>query len=211
MTVMRSAGDCLPRKIRDAVGGALAVLIDDRALSHAGRGIFFAAAAGLTSMQATVMATRGRGLLSIAIDMPSAMRLGISHMPGSQGLLGTEPIFLVSIEAASCPGTGISAEDRALTIRVAGDSRSTAGDLATPGHIMPLLVRRPLSEAATLAEIAHAVTRCATPAGAAAWCDILDDAGGVASAESCRAVARQLGLHCFTSEELRALLLDLAA
>lgn len=208
---MRTAGHCLQRRMRDVVGGALAVLIDDRALSHAGRGIFFAAAASLTSTQAAIMATRGRGILSIALDEPMAMRLGLSHMPRSQGVLGTEPIFLVSIEAASCPGTGISAEDRALTIRVAGDSGSTANDLVTPGHIMPLLVRRPLGETASLAEIAYAATRAASPAGAAAWCDILDDAGGVASAESCRAVARGLGLDCFTSHELRVLLLDLAA
>lgn len=191
-------------RMRRVVDGELAVLIDDQALGGAGRGIFFAAAGALSAYQVTIMALRGRGILSVAVDEDLAVRLGIPHMPRSQRIHGDEPTFLVSIEAAACLGTGISADDRALTIRVAGDPQATAESLATPGHIMPLLIRRPLGAASTLAEVAYALLQAETGRGVAAWCDILDDSGAVASAETCRALAAELRQPCFTCAELRA-------
>lgn len=189
----------------DAIAaGALGLLVDEATLGGEGRGIFFAAAVSLAAEQTTIMATRGRGIHSVALDEPAARRLGLCHMPGSHAVFGDTPTYLVSIEAVRCPGTGISAEDRALTIRVAGDPASTAADIATPGHILPLLVRRPAGRDATLAELAFALMRSLDAANAVAWCDILNDGGDVASAAHCRALAKGLRLPWISTERLRA-------
>jgi 3,4-dihydroxy 2-butanone 4-phosphate synthase/GTP cyclohydrolase II len=196
------------RGVGEIAGGALAVLVDDDALGGKGRGIFFAAAAALRAQQAAVMATRGRGLLSVAIDEATALRLGISYMTGADSVFGMAPTFLVSIEAASCPGTGISAEDRALTIRAAANPAAVRTDLRSPGHIMPLLIRRSLGPSATLAETAFALIHSLTASGTTGWCDILNDEGDVASAASCTALAEDLGLPWFSVKPVRRRLLD---
>jgi 3,4-dihydroxy 2-butanone 4-phosphate synthase / GTP cyclohydrolase II len=73
--------------------------------------------------------------------------------------------------------------DRAMTMRVAGSRSAAQGDLTTPGHVMPLLVREPSAAAidASLPEIAHGIVTRSCGYPVAAWCHILNDAGDVAS------------------------------
>lgn len=151
-------------------------------LTHANRGIFAARAATLTEAQANLMAALGRGLLSVTMDLATAFRLGIQPMAGSRLPEDGAPVYLASIEAAGCPGSGISAADRALTIRTAADPGARAGAVVMPGHIMPLLIRRPPGPQTTLPEIAASLL----PRQAVAWCDILGEDGDLATAAHCR-------------------------
>ncbi|MGG2383082.1 3,4-dihydroxy-2-butanone-4-phosphate synthase, partial [Salmonella enterica] len=84
-------------------------------------------AATLTEAQANRMASLGRGLLSVTLDLAAAFRLGIQPMAGTQLPDDGAPVYLASIEVADCPGSGISAADRALTIRTAADPNARAG------------------------------------------------------------------------------------
>ncbi|MBN9526837.1 MAG: 3,4-dihydroxy-2-butanone-4-phosphate synthase [Alphaproteobacteria bacterium] len=169
----------MPRALRQAQTSALPA--GELAILTGGdRGIFAARAATLTETQANRMASLGRGLLSVTLDLAAAFRLGIQPMAGTQLPDDGSPVYLASIEVADCPGSGISAADRALTIRTAADPNARAGAVVMPGHIMPLLIRRPAGT--TLPEIAAAML----PHEAVAWCDILGEDGDLATAAYCR-------------------------
>jgi 3,4-dihydroxy 2-butanone 4-phosphate synthase/GTP cyclohydrolase II len=168
--------------------GRLVVLADGRGRGH---GIIAGVAAWLTAQGAALMAVHARGLLSITVDQQAVFRLGLKRMPEwceRNGRGARE--FLVSIEASACEGSGISAHDRALTIRRAGALGSTDQDVVMPGHIPPLLVGCHERGELSLPEIAHLIVteRCGFPV--ATWCDILNDQGEVASFSECRALAR---------------------
>jgi 3,4-dihydroxy 2-butanone 4-phosphate synthase/GTP cyclohydrolase II len=180
----------------DVVGalqqGQLVVLTD----ADRGRGIVAGIAALMTARNATLMAIQARGLLSIAVDRDSAIRLGLRRMPTRYESDFESTEYLVSIEAAICEGTGISADDRALTIRCAGAPDSTSHDIRTPGHIMPLLVWRPDRPEASLPEIAHLIVKQQCGFSVAAWCHILNEQGEVATVAECQDLARRCNLPC---------------
>jgi len=193
------------RRIPDlAVGrlrrGEMLVLAESAGRGH---GIMVGVAALLTAQNATLMAVQARGLLSITVDQECAFRLGLRRMPGVRETRDRLTEYLVSIEGRACEGTGISAHDRALTIRSAGAPDATQHDLVMPGHIVPLLVMRPARADASLPEIAHLIVdeRCKFPV--AAWCHILNDQGDVASFSECRALAQDCGLGFLEVESVR--------
>jgi 3,4-dihydroxy 2-butanone 4-phosphate synthase / GTP cyclohydrolase II len=182
--------------------GRLVVLADGRGRGH---GIIAGIAAWLTAQGAALMAVHARGLLSITVDQQAAFRLGLKRMPKHCGhTVRSMREFLVSIEASACEGSGISARDRALTIRRAGALGSTHQDVIMPGHIPPLLVGRHEGEELSLPEIAHLVVteRCGFPV--ATWCDILNDRGDVASFSECRALANAHDLAFADVEGMRS-------
>ncbi len=96
----------------------------------------------VTSDTINFMATHGRGLICVAMDGQILDRLGLRQMVdhgANTAPLGTA--FTVSVEARSGVTTGISAPDRARTVRVLMDPHSTAEDLVSPGHMFPLRAR----------------------------------------------------------------------
>lgn len=194
------------RAVPDAVGAALRagtlIALGSRSFAHGrGRSILCGVAGLMSSATVNQMATHGRGLLSIAVDAKTAFRLGLRRMGGSARGLPSKPEYLVSIEASACAGSGISASDRALTLRAVGAFEANQEDLVTPGHIMPLLVRDALSPTATLPEIAHSIVAGNTPYAVAAWCDVLDDDGEVASLDGSARLAETLAIPLFVPDE----------
>jgi len=169
-----------------------------------GRGIIFAPALDIGAETVNEMARSGRGLIACCVGMRRAFELGLQSMRGGQRRPGM-PHYLVSVEAASCTGTGISAADRALTLRVLADPASTAADLCAPGHIMPCLAPDDRQGGSILSiTLEQAALRTGMPA--VAWCDILDERGALASADYCRQLARRLGcpvLHAPHAAPLR--------
>ncbi|HEY1216009.1 MAG TPA: 3,4-dihydroxy-2-butanone-4-phosphate synthase, partial [Bryobacteraceae bacterium] len=86
------------------------------------------------------MATHGRGLICLALDPDTCARLDLQPMsPVNTARFGTA--FCEAIDAAEGVTTGISASDRAHTIRVAMDPKTRPQDLARPGHVFPLRAR----------------------------------------------------------------------
>jgi 3,4-dihydroxy 2-butanone 4-phosphate synthase/GTP cyclohydrolase II len=127
--------------LADIRAGRMIILVDDE--DRENEGDLCLAAERVTPEAINFMAKHGRGLICLALDEEQVERLALPMMgvPGREGpALGTA--FTVSIEAARGVTTGISAADRAHTIRVATDPAVKPSDVVTPGHVFPLKARR---------------------------------------------------------------------
>jgi len=121
--------------------GKIVILVDDE--DRENEGDLCMAAEAVTPEAINFMAMHGRGLICLTLEEEQVARLELPMMsaPGRNGPpLGTA--FTVSIEARSGVTTGISAADRAHTIRVATGPDARPTDLCTPGHVFPLKARR---------------------------------------------------------------------
>jgi 3,4-dihydroxy 2-butanone 4-phosphate synthase/GTP cyclohydrolase II len=125
--------------IEDARAGKMVILVDDEARENEGDLIIPAAKASPEAIN--FMARFGRGLICLALTRERVSELGLRLMAQEQNLSRHQTAFTVSIEAREGVTTGISAADRATTIAAAIDPAKGARDLATPGHIFPLLAR----------------------------------------------------------------------
>jgi 3,4-dihydroxy 2-butanone 4-phosphate synthase / GTP cyclohydrolase II len=164
--------------LADFAAGRMVIIVDDE--DRENEGDLACAAALVTPEIIAFMAREGRGLICLPMDEKIADRLDLPLMVAENGSpYGTN--FTVSIEAAEGVTTGISAADRARTIRVAVDPRSTPADLVRPGHIFPLRARpggvleRP---GQTEASVEMARLSGLVPAGVI--CEILNDDGTMA-------------------------------
>jgi 3,4-dihydroxy 2-butanone 4-phosphate synthase/GTP cyclohydrolase II len=164
--------------IADIAAGRMVVLVDDEDRENEGDLVIAAEAADADAIN--FMATHGRGLVCLSMTADRVRELGLSMMvQDNKAPLGTA--FTVSIEARENVTTGISAGDRAETIKVAIDPSKGAEALVTPGHVFPLvakdggvLVRAGHTEAAVdLARLAGK-----NPAGVI--CEIMKDDGTMA-------------------------------
>jgi 3,4-dihydroxy 2-butanone 4-phosphate synthase / GTP cyclohydrolase II len=164
--------------IDDFRQGKILVVVDDE--DRENEGDLTIAAAKISPEAINFMATHGRGLICLALDAEICKRLELQPMSAvNTARLGTA--FCEAIDAAEGITTGISAYDRARTIRVAIDPDSRPQDLARPGHVFPLrarpggvLVRAGQTEAAVdLAQLAG------LPPGGVI-CEILNPDGSMA-------------------------------
>jgi len=118
--------------------GGMIVLTDDE--NRENEGDLVASAALLTPEIVNFMATHGRGWICLSLDAAACERLDLPSMVADNtAKLGTA--FTVTIEAREGVSTGISAADRAHTMRLAANSQSTARDFVRPGHVQPLKAR----------------------------------------------------------------------
>jgi 3,4-dihydroxy 2-butanone 4-phosphate synthase/GTP cyclohydrolase II len=121
--------------------GKMVILVDDE--DRENEGDLCMAAEAVTPEGINFMAVHGRGLICVTLEEDQVARLELPMMsaPGKSGPpLGTA--FTVSIEARHGVTTGISAADRAHTIRVATQPDARPSDIVTPGHVFPLKARR---------------------------------------------------------------------
>jgi len=186
--------------IDDIRNGRMVVLVDEE--DRENEGDLVMAADFVTPEAINFMATHGRGLICMPIPDDRARQLNLPPMvTDNRTPHGTA--FTVSIEAASGVTTGISAADRARTIRVATARNAKAEDIVQPGHIFPLiskpggvLVRAGHTEAATdLAELAGLA-----PAGVI--CEILNEDGSMARLPDLIPFAAKHGLRVGTIADL---------
>ncbi len=175
--------------------GRLVVVVDEAWRAGRGHGFFLGVAALATAEAVNTTVTWGRGLTCFSVTAERAMALGLvlagEYREGYRG-----PILLRSVEAAECDGTGISAADRALTLRAAGAPDAGMASLKSPGHVMPAMIAYRGREHRASADIALDLVRHLTAYDVAAWTDILDDDGEVADAAYCHGLAERLGIVC---------------
>ena len=156
----------------------MVILVDDEDRENEGDLLF--AAEFVTAEKINFMAKHGRGLICMPITEGHARRLNLAPMvPTNRSVHGTN--FTVSIEAASGVTTGISAADRAHTIRVAASPTARADEIVQPGHVFPLIAQ----PGGVLARAGHTEACCdlAELAGldpAAVLCEIMKDDGTMA-------------------------------
>jgi 3,4-dihydroxy 2-butanone 4-phosphate synthase/GTP cyclohydrolase II len=182
--------------------GKILIVTDDE--DRENEGDFIMAAARVTPEAVNFIVRRGRGLLCQTITAECARRLRLPLMTGENTSLHATA-FTISVDAFEGTTTGISAFDRAATVRALADPRTRPGDLARPGHIFPLiaadggvLARRGHTEAA--ADLA----RLAGFAPSGILCEILDKDGAMARMESLQEIAAEEGLKILTIKELAA-------
>src|ERR671918_1132342 len=116
--------------------GEIVILVDDEDRENEGDLVF--AAQFVTPEKINFLAKHGRGLICMPITEAHAQRLGLRPMvQQNRSRHGTN--FTVSIEAAEGISTGISAADRALTIKAAAAPEAKPEDIVQPGHVFPLV------------------------------------------------------------------------
>ena len=188
--------------LEDIRQGKMVILVDDEDRENEGD---LAMAAELVTPEAiNFMAREGRGLICLSLTEDRADVLDLPLMVrDNTSSFGTA--FTVSIEARSGVTTGISAADRAQTIRVAISDQTTAVDLARPGHVFPLrakkggvLVRAGQTEGSVdLARLAGL-----KPSGVI--CEIMNDDGTMARMPELRKFSEKHGLKIVTIADLVA-------
>lgn len=123
--------------IDDIKAGKMVILVDDE--DRENEGDLVIAAQYITPEIVNFMALEARGLICLSLAPAQIERLGLPLMiKEEQNYTPHKTAFTVSIEAASGVSTGISAADRAHTIRVASDPNAKPSDIIVPGHVFPI-------------------------------------------------------------------------
>ena len=180
--------------------GQMIIVVDDE--DRENEGDLTIAADKITPDAINFMAKYGRGLICLPMTGERLDELEIPMMV-SENTSRFETAFAVPVEAKHMTSTGISAADRAATVRVAVDAATVPSDLARPGHMFPLrargggvLVRAGQTEAAVdLARLAGLY-----PAGVI--CEIMNDDGTMARVPELAKFAKRHGLPLITIADL---------
>lgn len=167
-----------PEAVKEFARGRMVVVVDDE--DRENEGDLTLAAEFVTPEAVNFMAKYGRGLICLTLTEERADQMQLAPMThANTSRFGTA--FTTSIEAREGVTTGISAHDRAHTIRVAIDAASTAYDLARPGHVFPLRARKGgVLVRAGQTEASVDLARLAGLKPAGVICEIMNDNGTMA-------------------------------
>ncbi len=190
----------VPAIIEDLRQGRMVIIVDDE--DRENEGDLLMAAAKVRPEDINFMARYGRGLICLTLTRARCQQLRLPLMVGATDRQQSTN-FTVSIEAAEGVTTGISAQDRARTVRVAVGPDATAEDIAQPGHIFPLMAQ----SGGVLTRAGHTEAGCdfARLAGfepAAVIVEILNEDGTMARRPQLETFAREHGLKIGTIADL---------
>ena len=178
------------------------ILVDDEDRENEGDLIIPAQMA--TPEVINFMAKYGRGLICLSMTRKRTEELGLQLMAESNQSRH-QTAFTVSIEAAEGVSTGISAHDRAHTVSVAIDPSKGKGDIASPGHVFPLVAQNGgVLVRAGHTEAAVDVARLAGLIPAGVICEIMKDDGTMARLPDLVEFAKVHGLKVATIADLIA-------
>jgi 3,4-dihydroxy 2-butanone 4-phosphate synthase/GTP cyclohydrolase II len=188
--------------IADAKAGRMFILMDDEDRENEGDLIIPAEKA--TPEAINFMAKHGRGLICLAMTKERIDKLGLPLMAQGNGTRH-QTAFTVSIEAREGVTTGISAADRAQTIKVAIDPQKNAHDITSPGHIFPLVAR----DGGVLVRAGHTeasvdIARLAGLNPAGVICEVMNDDGTMARLPDLMQFAKTHNLKIATIADLIA-------
>jgi 3,4-dihydroxy 2-butanone 4-phosphate synthase/GTP cyclohydrolase II len=194
----------------DPISGALAALRDGRVIvvvddeDRENEGDFVVAAEHATAETINFLSKHGRGLVCFAATRERLRALDLGPMVAENTApLGTS--FTVSVDAAAGTTTGISAHDRARTVRVLIDPAARPRDLARPGHVFPLQAQPGgVLQRAGHTEAVVDLCRLAGLSPAGVLCEILDEDGSMARLPRLREMADRFGLLVVSIADLIA-------
>lgn len=188
--------------IADIKAGKMVILVDDE--DRENEGDLVMAAEAITPEAINFMATHARGLICLPMDAEYIDKLELPMM-ADKNASKYETAFTVSIEAREGVTTGISAADRAQTIRVAVADGTSAADIITPGHIFPLraktggvLIRQGQTEGSV------DLSKLAGFKGAGVICEIMNDDGSMARLPDLQKFAARFDLKIVSINDLIA-------
>lgn len=192
--------DTIPQALEAIAEGQAIVVIDDEDRENEGDLIF--AASKATPDLVAFMIRHTSGYICVGMTGKLLDRLALPPMTAvNEDRKGTA--YAVSVDAREVEGTGISAIDRAHTIKVLADSATEPFELTRPGHVMPLravaggVLRRPGHT-----EAAVDLTTLAGLTSAGALCELVNDDGTMMRAPQCREFADQHGLLMISIADL---------
>ncbi|MDT7907773.1 MAG: bifunctional 3,4-dihydroxy-2-butanone-4-phosphate synthase/GTP cyclohydrolase II [Candidatus Calescibacterium sp.] len=180
--------------------GEIIILVDDE--SRENEGDMVVAAQFITPEKVNFMTKWARGLLCVAISKEISERLNLFPMVvNNNSLHGTA--FTVSVDAKEGVSTGISAYDRALTIKKIADPDSKPDDFVRPGHIFPIVAR----EGGVLVRAGHTegstdLCKLAGLIPAAAICEIMNEDGTMARLPDLINLAKRFGMKIVKIEDI---------
>lgn len=183
--------------IRD---GQFVIVVDDE--NRENEGDLIIAAEKITPDQVNFMLTNGRGVLCVPLTISRCEELGLTHqVADNTSLLGTP--FTITVDKLEGCTTGVSAHDRAATIRALADPESTAATFGRPGHINPLYA----NDNGVLGRDGHTeaaidLARLAGLNPAAALIEVLNPDGTMARLPQLRKLADQWGLRLISIADL---------
>ncbi len=190
----------IPEAIEDIKAGKLIILVDDA--DRENEGDLAIAAAKITPEIINFMSLHGRGLICLPTTGQRLDELEIPLMV-SENTSKFSTAFTVSIEAKHKVSTGISAADRAQTIKAAIDPETKPSDIVRPGHMFPLRAK----DGGVLVRAGHteAIVDLARLAGlypAGVICEILNEDGSMARLPQLTAMSEKFGIHMATVADL---------
>ena len=190
----------IPEILEEIKAGRMVVIIDDEGRENEGDLVL--AAQFATPEAVNFMSSHGRGLICVPMESERLQVLDLTPMAvESQAPLGTA--WMVSVDARSGVTTGISAHDRATTIRAMIDPATKASDLIRPGHVFPLRARHGgVLVRAGHTEAAVDLTRLAGLAPAGVICEIMAPDGTMARTPQLMEFAREHKLKIGTIADL---------
>ena len=186
--------------IKIAKKGGMFILDDDEKRENEGDLVI--STSDTNAKNINFMAKYGRGLICLALDSLQAKRLNLSLMsPVNQSRNKTA--FTISIEAKKGITTGISAKDRARTIRIASRKNVNKQDIVSPGHVFPIIAK----DGGVLVRAGHTeasvdISKIAKKNNSAVICEIMNEDGTMAKGQNLLNFAKKHKLEIGKIEDL---------
>lgn len=186
--------------LKDFHDGKFVIVVDDE--DRENEGDFIVAAEKITPEKVNFMLRHGRGVLCAPITIERCEELDLPHMVGNNtSILGTP--FTVTIDKLEGCTTGVSAADRAATIRALADPKSTPATFGRPGHVNPLYAQnRGVLRRAGHTEAAVDLARLAGLYPAAALIEIMNEDGTMARMPQLRRIAEEFDIKIIAIKDI---------
>jgi len=188
--------------INVAKKGGMFILVDDEKRENEGDLII--STSNTNAKNINFMAKYGRGLICLALDSIQAKRLNLSLM-STNNQSRNKTAFAVSIEAKKGITTGISAKDRAKTIKVASKKNVKKNEIVSPGHVFPIIAK----DGGVLVRAGHTeasvdISKLAKKNNSAVICEIMNEDGTMAKGKDLFDFAKKHKLKIGKIEDLIA-------
>ena len=192
----------IEKAIEDIREGKFVIVVDDE--DRENEGDFIIAAEKITPEKVNFMLQHGRGVLCVPLPETRCAELDLVHqVSNNTSMLGTP--FTVTVDKLEGCTTGVSAEDRAATIRALADPTSTPQTFGRPGHINPLYAQEHgVLQRAGHTEAAVDLARLAGLQPVAAVIEIMNEDGTMARMPQLEKVAEEYGLSLISIKDLIA-------
>ena len=180
--------------------GGMYILVDDENRENEGDLVF--SASDVNAQKINFMAKYGRGLICLTLNSGQSKKLGLNYMsPVNESRNKTA--FTISIEAKKGISTGISAKDRARTIKIATKRNASKKDIVSPGHVFPIVSK----DGGVLIRAGHTeasidISKLSKKIPAAVICEIMNEDGTMAKGDDLFKFARKHKLKIAKIEDL---------
>src|SRR6266446_287156 len=200
LSFMAQKFDSIESVVSDLQAGKMVIVVDDA--DRENEGDLIMAAQFITPEAVNFMAKHGRGLICVPTTSERLQQLGIERMV-RQNRETFKTDFQISVDATHGITTGISAADRAETIRIMAEPTAVPEDLVQPGHVFPLRARPGgVLQRAGHTEAAVDLVRLAGCRPIGVICEVMSDDGSMARLPELTKFARTHGLKICTIADL---------